>query len=253
MNMNGAVIYKGPSMLDGSPIMAVLSGLQADSTNEKTGAMVQSYILRSDVHPVLAVQTGADAAICGDCKHRGDSINGRGRTCYVEVGKGASMVWGAANRGVYIDARIDASHLVAGRIVRLGTYGDPAAVPVDVWQRLISRAVAWTGYTHAWRGAGAPLRKLCMASVDSEAEMAEARALGWRTFRVVTRTDEVQRFKHESPCPASAEAGRKLTCIDCTACDGASSTKRGSIVIQAHGGAAVMANVRRRYRTLAAG
>jgi len=27
-----------------------------------------------------------------------------------------------------------------GRIVRLGTYGDPAAIPSSIWDRLISRA-----------------------------------------------------------------------------------------------------------------
>jgi hypothetical protein len=59
---------------------------------------------------------------------------------------------------------------------------------------------------------------------------------------------EVERDRaglNESLCPASEQAGKKLTCDTCLACDGASG-KRGSIFIPAHGGTAVMANVRKR-------
>ena len=51
-------------------------------------------------------------------------------------------------------------------------------------------------------------------------------------------------IEHESLCPASAEAGKKLTCEQCLACGGADGRK-GSIYIPAHGGFAVMANVRK--------
>ena len=50
---------------------------------------------------------------------------------------------------------------------------------------------------------------------------------------------------NEVRCPASEEAGRKLTCEECKACGGADGRK-SSIVIQAHGGFAVMANVKKR-------
>jgi hypothetical protein len=51
----------------------------------------------------------------------------------------------------------------------------------------------------------------------------------------------------EAICPASAEAGHKLKCADCLACGGQNG-RRGSIVIQAHGGFAVMANVNRKVQ-----
>jgi hypothetical protein len=127
-------------------------------------------------------------------------------------------------------------------LVRLGTYGDPAAVPVHVWQTLTYAAKGHTGYTHRWRKAPA-LRTLCMASVDSVAEAREAHALGWRYFRVAMPSD-LARLDIEARCPASAEAGKKLTCAQCMACAGANG-RRGSIVIQAHGGFAVMAHVNR--------
>lgn len=241
---NGLVLYRGPSLIDGAPIVVIASGLATGSTNSKTGAMVQTYILRDDVAPTDAIKTGADVSICGTCPHRGDGT-GKGRTCYVNVGQGPLAVWRAFHRGAYpVASADDIAAAGRGRIVRLGTYGDPAAVPVHVWQALTSQAIGHTGYTHQWRTSDA-LRGLCMASADSVADAVEARAAGWRTFRVAMPCDE-PRINGEAMCPASAEAGRKLTCADCRACGGAGTGRRGSIVIQAHGGFAVMANVRRR-------
>ena len=111
-----------------------------------------------------------------------------------------------------------------------------------VWQALVSESVAHTGYTHQWR-IRPDLRPLVMASADRGAEASEAHALGWRTFRVAMPRD-IARLNNEAICPASAEGGRKLTCDVCRACNGASG-RRGSIVIQAHGGAAVMSVVNR--------
>lgn len=246
---NGLIIYNGPSMIDGADIIVIATGLAAGSTNRKTGAMVQTYILRADVAPTDAIKAGLDASICGDCGHRGDGT-GKARTCYVNVGQGPLAVWKAAQRGVYPSA-IDADAITAagaGRVVRLGTYGDPAAVPAIVWESLVAKAVAHTGYTHQWKASPA-MRDLCMASADTEAEAAEAQAAGWRTFRVAMPGD-APRVRGEARCPASAEAeaitGMRLTCEACRACSGAGTGRRASIVIQAHGGFAVMANVKRR-------
>lgn len=250
---NGLILWQGASRIDGAPIVAIVVGLEDASTNSKTGAMLQTYIVRADIAPTDAIKTGADASICGDCTHRGDGT-GKERTCYVNVGQGALAVYRAFLRGNYPVATGDQARLAgAKRVVRLGTYGDPAAVPVSVWETLTADAVAHTGYTHAWRGIGSAYSHLLMASADSVRDMREAHASGWRTFRVVTHTNTVQRFRRkESVCPASAEAGYKLTCIDCKACDGNATNRRASVVIQAHGGTAVMANVRRQYQTVAA-
>ena len=251
---NGVILYQGPSLLDGSPIVAIAIGLATKSTNSKTGAMLQTYILRSDVSPLDAVRTGRDAGICGDCRHRGDGT-GKGRTCYVQVGQGPQGVYKAFKRGRYPLWSTQASSLPLiglDRIVRLGTYGDPAAVPVSIWSSLTSGAKGHTGYTHQWRTAPG-LQKLCMASVDSEEEAIEAWSLGWRTFRVAMTNRNTQATveawamsdpdrRVESLCPASKEAGKKLTCAQCLACGGADGRK-GSIYIPAHGGFAVMANV----------
>lgn len=248
---NGIILWQGFSRIDNAPIVAIAIGIANGSTNRKTGDMLQTYILRSDIAPTDAIATGADVSICGDCPHRGDGT-GKGRTCYVNVGQGAQSVWKAYKRGIYPVAD-DVAAIGALRVVRLGTYGDPAAVPVAVWDALVSRAVAHTGYTHAWRGIGSAYQHLCMASADSVRDMRDAHATGWRTFRVVTHANTVQRFRRfESVCPASKEAGKKLTCDACQACNGTATNRKASIVIRAHGGTAVMANVRRKYETVAA-
>lgn len=256
MKSNGAVLWRGPSLLDGAPIVVIAVGLANASSNRKTGAMLQTYILREDIDPIAALRTGADVSICGQCPHRGvalepgqepyaDGPHAR-RTCYVNVGQGPLGVWRAYKRGVYA-SRGEGWQAIAqlgrDRIVRLGTYGDPAAVPAFVWSELTYYAKGHTGYTHQWRTADSALRRLCMASADSLADAAEAQAAGWRTFRVAMPCDP-PRAANEAVCPASAEAGRKLTCAQCLACAGANG-RRGSIVIQAHGGFAVMTHVNR--------
>lgn len=232
------ILYEGPSLLDGSPIVCIAL-YRTVGSNAKTGAVVQTYILRADVAPIEAIRSGADVSICGDCKHRGDGQTYGSRSCYVNVGQGPTGVWKAFRRGRYV--RLDDPHrsdlrvaMGEDRVVRLGTYGDPAAVPAWVWTDLLQGAAGHTGYTHAWRSPIAPVfRSLVMASVDTEAERAEAVAAGWRTFRVREATEPVQRG--EFVCPASAEAGKRTTCVACRACDGADRAGKASPVIVAHG------------------
>jgi len=251
---NGRVIWEGESLLDGSPIMVIAIGFKASSKNRKTGDMIQTYIIRRDISPTDAVQSGADFSICGSCVHRGTvervgkKTRNKGRTCYVNLGQGALSVYKTYIRNAY--PAWDGTG-IENRIVRLGTYGDPAAVPVHVWESLLRDASGFTGYTHQWRDPRfAALKKYCMASADSAVEALTAQAKGWRTFRVSLNQQNDPRQSGEALCPASEEAGKKLTCDLCLACDGTASNRRGSIYIPAHGGTAVMANVRRRDQGL---
>lgn len=238
----GYIIYRGPSKLDGAPIVAVAL---THSGNVKTGDMVQTYIIRDDMTPREAANTGADSSVCGTCPHRGtiDTDSGRnvGRSCYVTLFHGPRVVDVQVRAGAYPDALSSRARgsIARGRFVRLGTYGDPAAVPARVWQHLLMFSAGHTGYTHQWRNpAAAALRGLVMASADSVAEQRDAAADGWRTFRVATSAGKLP---GEAVCPASAEAGHKLQCHQCLACGGADGQRRGHIVIQAHGAGKVHA------------
>lgn len=227
---SGVVLYKGPSNIDGQPIVCIAT-LKSD--NSKTGDMVQTWILRSDIDPATAVKTGDDISICGLCEHRGTL--GLNRSCYVNVGHAPLAVYKAYKRGNYphIDHIAYDYQIFKNRSVRIGAYGDPAAVPIDIWRKIARHARAMTGYTHQWQQEHAQgLKKYCMASVDSFADLRHAKLLGWRTFRTSTTTDPIKR---EVLCPASEQAGKKLTCSTCLACNGTATNRKADIVIQVHG------------------
>ena len=223
---NGYVIYEGPSLIDGKPVVVVAV---MKSRNDKTGNMIQTFIMRSDIHPVEALK-GDDVSVCGGCKHRPSA----GGSCYVEVGKSVSAVWKAYKRGSY--PVIDPKDLpVEGRTIRLGAYGDPAAVPLNVWTYTVPRASGHTGYTHQWLETfvQAGLERFAMASADSAHEREQARAMGWRTFRV--RTAEEALGAAEIMCPASDEAGNRTQCERCKLCSGTASKSWKDIAIVVHG------------------
>ena len=230
--MAGFIFYRGPSPIDGAPIVAIAT---LKSKNSKTGDMVQTWILREDISPLEAIASGADASICGNCTHRGRK--GKKRTCYVQVDKAPASIWNAYYRGQYIDLSDDPStiaYIIQNRIVRMGAYGDPAMVPVKQWRMLLAASAGRTGYTHAWRRMWAQaLRPYVMASVDSVQEQDTARAMGWRTFRVRTETEPLQ--ANEFACPASPEGGERKQCINCKACDGADRAGKASAAIIVHG------------------
>jgi hypothetical protein len=240
-NTNSLIVYDGPSVIDGKPIVVILTGLDQSSANGKTGDLVQSFIIRSDVAPTDALKTGDDASVCGLCPHRpliAKMLERAGlpsAPCYVNVGKSVLSVYRAYRRGSYARASsVDQVRAVLqGRKLRLGTYGDPAASPVELWALLVSLSAGHVGYTHQWQSVGFDARAwspLVMASADSAAEAQQAQSMGMRYFRVSIGVDKAPR---EVTCPASAEGGRKAQCSDCMLCAGTSKAAR-SIVIADH-------------------
>jgi hypothetical protein len=233
---SGVVLYDGASRIDGKPIVAIACRIADASNNEKTGAMVQTFILRQDIAPHTALKTGDDSSVCGDCPLR--PIR-KGKTrCYVRVYQAPLSVWNAYQRGRYATpgADFDAAllpELFAGLSFRIGSYGDPAAIPANVWRTATRRVKNRTGYTHQWRKRiGVGLKGLCMASADSESDVATAAAKGWRTFRI--RKHDAPTLATESICPASKEGGNRTQCDSCGLCKGATIAAR-NIVIADHG------------------
>jgi hypothetical protein len=232
MKILGYIAYEGPSQIDGSPIVVIVNKIDADSKNEKTGAIVQTFIIRSDVNPVEALQTGADESICGDCEHRPALARKTGKVpCYVQVAKSVLAVYNAYKRGRYVKADpATIARALQGKIVRLGTYGDPFAAPVTMWNQIIRYAAGHRGYTHQWARAdfdAAAWSPLVMASADSIDQAAHANLLGMRVFRVSIGVDKQP---GEAVCPASAEGLRKSTCAKCTLCAGTSISARDVVI-----------------------
>lgn len=231
----GYIAYEGPSEIDGRPIVVIVNKL-AGSANAKTGAdLVQTFIIRSDVAPTDALKTGDDVSICGQCVHRPLLAKTNGAApCYVNVGRSVRSVFEAYKRGRYIKATpAQLRTILRGRKVRLGTYGDPAAAPVSMWQEITADALGVVGYSHQWQAVNfdhAAWAPLVMASADTIDEAAQANLYGMRVFRVSVG---VEKHAGEVTCPASAEGGRKATCDTCMLCGGTTKAAR-DIVIADH-------------------
>ena len=224
--MQHAIIYNGPSLLDGKPIVVIAT---YSNRNTKTGKVVQTYILRSDINPLEASKTGQDFSICGSCPMRGEVTTdpkrkiAKGRKCYVNLGQGVLIVFKSYKRGVYQEG--DPRTMGRDRFVRVGTYGDPAAVPSEVWDELLAECETWTAYTHQkpWRP------DIAMQSADSYDEAKGHWAEGRRTFRVIVDLGDIDKT-NEALCPASKEAGRRVQCTACKLCKGSSNAKSIAIV-----------------------
>lgn len=219
-------------MLTGEAIVGIATGLDGESMNAKTGAMVQTWFIRPELPPMDAVRQGLDVAICGDCKLRGE--NGFDRRCYVPPWVGPNNVWKRFAAGGYVDATWrEMQALLEGRSVRLAAYGDPASAPFEVVRTLVHAARTWTGYTHCWRTCDQRFKTLLMASVDTAREFHRAGLAGWRTFRIRGLKEPLVAGA-EFSCPASEEMGHRTTCEACRLCRGRSSPAR-SVAILPHG------------------
>jgi hypothetical protein len=216
------VVYRGPSNLDQKPIIGILT---FGSKNTKTGPMAQLWILREDVAPHSAQKNGEDYSVCGDCALRPTNKDNRQQKygCYVKTYQGPRSAW-EHNKNKPVKLK-DACKKLKGIPLRLGAYGDPAAIPEKVIKALTSASKTWTGYTHQHNHTW--LQPYCMASVETTLDALRLQKLGWRTFR----QGEVN-SKNEITCPHITHS---VQCIDCKLCDGSrNNDKRKNIVIPNH-------------------
>lgn len=215
--ISGVILWRGASAIDGTLIVYAATAFKS-SDNEKTGNMVQTFILPDPHAAGIAVNgsrpaqimawlksTGA-RAICGDCPHAWQWNEESGEfekgSCYVREYQAPAAVLGAIARGAYPIAGVDfpmawIEYLAAGRDTRLGAYGDPAACPPEISAAFVARAKTRTGYTHMWKSAHAGarrnawrLRDIVMASCDSAADLHAARDAGFRAFLVTPKSGD---------------------------------------------------------------
>lgn len=218
----GFVLYDGASALDGAPIIVVAT---METSNAKTGDMVQTWILRSDIEPHKATKTGEDSSVCGNCPQR----HYNGGACYVVTHQAPLSIYRSYKRGLYPTYNpTEHAHALQGRALRLGAYGDPSAVPFEIWQPLLKIARMHTGYTHQIEHKNFDKRFLdiCQVSADTPKQALKYQALGAKTFRVALADDNL--FENELECLADSVGA---SCIDCGLCDG----KSKNIAIAVHG------------------
>ena len=106
--------------------------------------------------------------------------------------------------------------------IRDGAYGDPAVVPIEIWQQLHSNGAKRTSYTHQWQ-TKPEFKTMAMASIDSQTfpdvnkAIDEAKAKGFRWYRILTNDDPIR--PDEMLC---LEARKELNvqCANCGLCDG---------------------------------
>ena len=239
---SGFVLYEGPSLVNGEPIVVIVTGLgDIGSANAKTGFEAQTWIMPADCPPTESTKTGKDASVCFHCDYRplvaaelrAADPKGVHPICYVNTGRGGPLnVWCRWEAGQYEAKPPGIIGQIAKdrhRPIRLGSWGDPAAVPKHLWDDMLFVQSAHTGYTHQWREFPEYAPYL-MASVNTLRERDEAKALGFRTYRVLAKGEEP--VAGEIYCPSTVSTGNfkvnavtgmqtRITCDTCQLCSGA--------------------------------
>jgi hypothetical protein len=214
---SGRIFYRGPSMLDGSPVRLTATCLDRPSNNRKTGDCSQFWILPDDVSPLLRDDRHG---ICGS----GETECPIAACCYLNWGQAPAQVW-KTEYPDYVPARD--RHLLSWKKHRYGAAGDPAAIPAAIWRAIRTQATqGWLGYTQFWRlGRFWHLRSWLMASCNTMAEVKQAESKGWKAYVAVPEP-----LPGLLACPYETSQGR-IKCAQCGLCDGQNRT----IQITQHG------------------
>ena len=231
---NGFILWEGLS--DSVWITVIIVGLVKPSTNRKTGAMLQSYIILRDMNPLEAIRLEKDSAICGNCPLRPSKNN----ICYLDHSKETGQIYRSLKRGNY--PHLDEFDYEGGNLIldyisqnkrhpkggfnlRVGSYGDPIFTDRKTWEPLFNACKRWTGYTHqAFLEDGSenplalPWKGKLMASVQDVNGYLAAQLHGWPTFRLKSPEDPL--FKGEIICPFDETNPQLVKCNWCLKCHG---------------------------------
>ena len=236
--MNSILLYEGASPCGHQDIIVVATSVPTSSNNDKTGDMIQVYILLKDVHPLEAIKLGLDVAICGNCPYRND-------LCYVNVAFAACMIWKSYQKGNIPSVTKEQAVTLfkfRGVPIRWGAYGDPGMYDYELIKFITDACgMGHTSYTHQWMEPWFDERHLeySMASVDHENTVEKLRAIhpNARYYRVAKDYSDLA--KDEIACPSSGDdrvmgkgSPRKVTCNKCLLCSGTSKSAKNVVIIE---------------------
>ena len=211
-------IWQGKSRFNGEDISAYLT--YKKSENRKTGEIPQVWILADAMSPTDAVASGDDRAVCHLCEYSWyrRKLTGSKVKCYVLPFAAPRSVW-VSSRDKNVCSYRDYAPIIKDRVLRLGAYGDPCAVPISVWYKLRSVGLKrMLAYTHQWHLKGNQrYRSICLASTTPD-NREHAIALGWKTFTTVPKGSD---YDKPCLCPASTTSPHygTVTCGTCGLCD----------------------------------
>jgi len=210
--------WQGPSEVTGDTIVLGISCLKQKSKNRKTGPMAQVSAFVKDTSPLESQQSGKDEAVCGSCplrpkNHKAAKAVGNNVSpyaCYVKT------LWKTTQWTAIVNATEDhagAVESLRGKNVRFGEYGNMSSIPREIIEPMIQATKSHTLYDHEWRKPENQwMKAYAMASVHSEEERQEAKALGWRTFRTGDSPEDGEIY-----CPHFTHG---VQCVDCKLCSG---------------------------------
>ena len=187
--------------------------LKNASNNDKTGHTIQTYFIdktRLTTEPKIFGSKCHDCSAVNYCYVTRDKISVRKALKKLINGENTSY------KLVTFEHALLAIKYSRMEAIRLGTYGDPSIMGID-HLIAICETKKHLSYTHFWKDeALQDLKKICMASTASMYEDLEAKALGWRTFRV--------RLTKDAPIlPSSIQClyeNKDIQCIKCGLCNG---------------------------------
>ena len=191
----------------------VVTCLVKPSSNRKTGFVIQTYFIDKSR---LTNQPKVFGSKCHNCSAV--------EYCYVtrdkmSVRKALTKLIGGENTSyklVSFEQAIQAIKMSRNTSIRIGTYGDPSIMSIDDLIK-ICLAKKQLSYTHFWQDESLQdLKKICMASTANMIEDLEAKALGWRTFRV-RLTKDAPVLPTAIQCPYES---KNIQCVKCNLCNG---------------------------------
>lgn len=214
------------------------------SENSKLGFGFVVHTYHWSVDQIASGVFTNDSHNCMDCPYSYNQNGGKTGGCYTHGGmqgqglrsmlKRLHRLFGEGkiesfNKDLF-DKFLTLSASASPVLTRLGVYGEPITLPLNVMGKLVRISKSHTGYTHQWnKDTAGEYSKYLMASTHNTFETLIAESRGYRSFQSSKQKDAKMPV-----CPASKEMNYKLTCIQCKACDGKASGKSKSIFIHKH-------------------